>query len=290
MGVPSAVDINDSDPPVAERRNEPFLHGDHRHTLQDWLELHGLTARQCSEILSRAKDHVIGDAPPVSRGVSAAEAWRIAAEALDAAFPGMAAQVATTRDSAVLRLDTSGIPPLTVPLRAGSTIMMHYRGRIRDLLTLAHEFGHALQITATGGKFVAPLTREICGFLAELALLTWLRDERSALHEGALAAWRADNASYLGRHAAALDTALRDPGSPYVYGWNYPIARVLASECSSQVPARTQWAVYEDRISVAGLATFLGCSRRAGPRCNRACLKFPGNLRAAGESRQGILG
>jgi hypothetical protein len=73
--------------------------------------------------------------------------------------------------------------------------------------------------------------------LSALALLARLPAHLPALHPLALAAWRAANRHYLSRDGATLARALRDRASPYHYSRNYPIARVLASECLAQLPA-----------------------------------------------------
>jgi hypothetical protein len=247
-------------------------------TLRDWLELHGLTKQQCVNVLARATNYQVQHATPAQCGPPAAEAWRTAAAALEARFPEMTAAITETRDTTTLSLHRPGTPPLTAPFRGGAGVRMHYQGRVADMLTLAHEFGHALQITLTGGAFVNPITREICGFLAEHALLAALENDRSELHEGAVAAWRADNAGYLVKHGAALAKALFEPTSRYTYAWNYPVARVLAAESARHLTARFQRGIYENRVPVAGLVKFMECTGRTARSCNMACIEFTGVL------------
>jgi hypothetical protein len=102
--------------------------------------------------------------------------------------------------------------------------------------------------------------------LSALALLARLPAHFPALHPLALAAWRAANRQYLSRDGAALARPLRDRASPYHDSWNYPIARVLASECLAQLPAAALWPIFENPVRLSGILTFLGCTRQAAPR------------------------
>jgi hypothetical protein len=201
----------------------------------------------------------------------------MAAAAMLASFPRAAGLIRSVRDTAVrtFRADP-GPRPRAFTFPAGQegppVVVLGYRGRISDLITVAHEFGHAVQIAASGNKFVPPVNREICAFVSELALLKHLAAELPALHGLVLAAWQARNCGYLDRDGRTLALALKNSRSVYRYCWNYPIARVLASECVEQLPAATLWSVFEDRIPLSGIVTFLGCAQRNNPSCRRACL------------------
>jgi hypothetical protein len=190
-----------------------------------------------------------------------------------ASFPQAAGVIGKVRDTAIRAFDADArVPrPFTVPADGAPAVVLRYRGRVADLITVAHEFGHAVQISASGG-FVPPVSREVCAFVSELVLLKLLRVEMPDLHGAVRAAWQARNRSYLGRDRTLLALALRDPGSVYHYGWNYPIARVLASECVEQLPAGALWAIFENRIPLSGIVTFLGCARRDSPSCRGACI------------------
>ena len=245
----------------------------------DWLDLHGLTARQCEGVLSRAVHAGGGDPAARARpaGLSGDGAWQVAATAMLAAFP-RASEVIDRARRTTLRMfhaDTARAPrPFT--LAAGPdgcpVVVLRYRGRIGDLITVAHELGHAVQIAASGSGFVPPVNREICAFVSELALLRHLGAELPAAHGPAVAAWEARNADYLGRDAGLLARALKDPESVYRYAWNYPVARILASECFAELPVDTLWAIFENRLPLSGIATFLGCAHRDSPSCHGACM------------------
>ena len=64
---------------------------------------------------------------------------------------------------------------------------------------IAHEFAHALQIRASGGKFVAPVIREICAFIGEAALLSHILRENPTQYDHLVQAWRQANHRYFGR-------------------------------------------------------------------------------------------
>lgn len=247
--------------------------------IKDWLDLHGLTARQCEAVMSRAVYAGGGD-PHISgcpAGLSCESAWNVAATAMLAAFPQASTMIDHVRINTLrmFRADTARAPrPFT--LGAGPDgrpiVVLRYRGRIGDLITVAHEFGHAVQIAASTNTFVPPVNREICAFVSELALLRHLGSNLPVKHGPAMAAWETRNADYLGRYAAQLALALKDPAAVYRYTWNYPIARVLASECFAQLPGDPLWAIFENRLPLAGIATFLGCAHRGSPTCHGACM------------------
>jgi hypothetical protein len=258
-----------------------FIDATANYYLHDWLDLHGLTARQGESVLSRMGDRGSDcDADAVcSRpcNLSGERAWQLAADAMLSSFPQAAGPIEHARDKAVrtFRADGARAPrPFTVPTGRDDcpAVVLSYRGRIVDLITVAHEFGHAVQIAATGGGFVPPVNREICAFVSELALLKLLLAELPALHRPALAGWRAGNRNYLGRHGKALALALSDPQSVYRYCWNYPIARVLASECMEHLPAAARWSIFENRIPLSGIVRFLDCGQRNSRSCTGACL------------------
>jgi hypothetical protein len=246
-----------------------------RYYLADWLGLHGLTAPECENVLARGRHLEPGDrtaAAAAPSGLTSDQAWHLAADALRSALPAGAAAVEAVRTGAVRAFRPRGARGRRPFTFAGPhpVVALDYDGRVADLLTVAHEFGHAVQIVAIGG-FVPPVVRELCAFLAELALLDHLRAESPALHPLALAAWGAATRHYVGREGKALAAALQDPRSVYHYGWNYPIARVLASECHEQLP-NALWPIFENRTRLPGILNFLACAQHGSPACSGACL------------------
>lgn len=191
-----------------------------------WLALHGLTAAEVVACLNRAP----GGAACAAGGVQAAmpatlqQAWPRVCQPL---APWLAPDVllrllscrpvpppAAARGRAfTLPAGPDGLPVVAAP----------WSGQWRDLMRLAHEAGHAAQaLQGPPGSLPPPVLRETCAFLAERAL--------AARAGGPLAAiWQADTARLLGPGAAGLRAALADPATPYDYGWNYPLARHLAT-------------------------------------------------------------
>lgn len=252
-----------------------------KYYLNDWLDLHGLNARQCETILSQAGDLDFNrDASTLcSRpcNLSGELAWRLAADAMASSFPQAAGLIKNVQATSVKAFSTDCARlerPHTVLIGQDRypTVFLNYHGRIVDLITVAHEFGHAVQISASGGRFVPPVNRELCAFVSELLLLKLLLAELPDLHPFALAAWQVGNRTYLARHGRALALALTDASSVYQYGWNYPIARVLASECIDQLPTGAQWSIFTNRVPLSGIIGFLTCARRKSTSCTAACL------------------
>ena len=98
-------------------------------------------------------------------------------------FPQSADLIRSVRDQSVTVFHADHLKvsrPFTVQTDSYPIVVLCYRGRIVDLLTVAHEFGHAVQSLASGPDFVPPVNREICAFVSELALLKMLRSDLPA--------------------------------------------------------------------------------------------------------------
>lgn len=107
-------------------------------------------------------------------------------------------------------------------------VFLYWDGSPEDQICLAHEAGHALQLILSGGDFMPPVAREVCAFLAELAVISW-----ADVHDPALAAdlrhvWNGDSDLYLHDVRDELLAALADPTAQYQYRLNYPLARIAA--------------------------------------------------------------
>ncbi|MFC5586089.1 hypothetical protein ACFPOD_13305 [Nitratireductor kimnyeongensis] len=103
-----------------------------------------------------------------------------------------------------------------------------YRETASDLLTVVHEFSHALQIVASGRSTMPPVARELCAFLGERLFLSWLRENQPSLLPLIESAWVSHNSNYFGNDLRSLVSAQECGSEVYDYGWNYPIARLLA--------------------------------------------------------------
>jgi hypothetical protein len=117
-------------------------------------------------------------------------------------------------------------------------------------MLIAHEFAHALQIVASGGKFVPPVAREVCAFVGEAALLLRLRQIDDIRYTGLRQVWRRDDRKYLISDGRDLESALDNPDSAYRYNWNYPIARHLANETCRARDLQRVWRIFQGDLSV----------------------------------------
>jgi len=203
-----------------------------KHLMADWLGLHQLEAAQCWTLLQHGLEQRAKGPQVKTLGVDldAVQAWQLAATALTQAFPDLADLIAAVHSNTRTEFDVDAEKyPRAFTLHGGENgypvVVCAYRPHLRDLLTLAHEFGHALQIKASGAAFMPPAYREVCAFVAEQALL---RHCPPKWQQGMQQIWQQATGKYLGADLAQLQDALHAPGSPYTYRWNYPVARILA--------------------------------------------------------------
>lgn len=110
----------------------------------------------------------------------------------------------------------------------GAQVVCLYRNLTVDLMALAHECGHALQLSLCKTRFMPPIHREICAFLGEQALMAYCAQHSPSLFAQLEAVWHAENGIYLGVDACTLSSHASSPEAPYDYRWNYPIARLAA--------------------------------------------------------------
>jgi hypothetical protein len=107
-------------------------------------------------------------------------------------------------------------------------IRMSWQGSAADLICLAHEVAHAVQLQLSAGSFMPPVARETCAFLGELALIDWARRTDTPLAAKLLSVWQEENEAYFGEDRDLLRSALADPDATYTYRMNYPLARAAA--------------------------------------------------------------
>jgi hypothetical protein len=126
--------------------------------------------------------------------------------------------------------DVEMVRPHTVDhgVNRAPEIRMAWRGSTSDLMCLAHEVAHAVQLQLSAGSFMPPVARETCAFLGELALIDWVRKNDPDLASKLLSVWREENAKYFGTDCELLRSALADPERHYSYQMNYPLARAAA--------------------------------------------------------------
>ena len=226
-----------------------------KHFLTDWLNLHGLDPDKCHKILTlrgKSGQQAGADAairPAHKTQLSTAEAWQLVSNALLAAFPDCHQTIEDVQSNtkADLRKNPDAKQrPLT--LHDGGNgypyIRCGYDGRVAELIYLQHEFAHAVQLVASQDTFLPPVLRECCAFIGELALLDHLRHKDADLFSHAEATWQFQDARIFRRHQSVLETALGEPGTPYNYNWNYPIARILSAQINDQLTHEQKWQLF----------------------------------------------
>ncbi len=226
-------------------------------TMADWLALHGVTAQACLVVLDRAGPIAAKAADPVWQQ-DPNLTWRLVADLLTPFFPaqnpqfgdGLIAQTWTRT-----RTDFSGAKRGTVrgfTLHDDGTgrpmVVATPKGRLSDLATLAHEFGHAAQIIACAGVAMPPALREVCACLSEQMALSGLTEcdpERARLAQ----TWLAGRGS---RQRQDLRAALHSPGAAYRYDWNYPLARAVV-QGMAQMSAAERLRLFSGRLPLIEL-------------------------------------
>ena len=107
-------------------------------------------------------------------------------------------------------------------------IRMFWQGSAADLICLAHEVAHAVQLQLSAGSFMPPVARETCAFLGELALIDWARRTDTPLAAKLLSVWQEENEACFGEDCDLLRSALADPNESCTYRMTYPLARAAA--------------------------------------------------------------
>jgi hypothetical protein len=231
-----------------------------QHRMSDWLELHNVSAMACQRLIADIP------MPQPSRIVTLttwtapclAAAWEMTQRAMQGLFPAQADIVTATFDhTEKTRIERSATRPRAVTLDNGAgafpTIVYSYEGDPGDLLMLAHEFGHALQLRMSERRFVPPVIRETCAFLAERALLAATRIGDPLCYRYLREAAWADDARYFGRNRDLLEHALARPDTAYRYAWNYPIARYMAICIDRYGSPDQSLALFRGRLTVSDL-------------------------------------
>jgi hypothetical protein len=219
-------------------------------TMADWLALHGLTSALCAHVLDAVPEVApvaVDRAAPVP--CTPEEVWQACGAAALDRMPEAAAAVGVVLSDVrvdfapdparyprafTLHDDGRGLPYASIP----------WDGRLSDVLAVAHEFGHALQIVASAGRAMPPVTREVCAYLSE----GWLAGAGArGLPGGLTGLHRQRLAARLAREAPVLRAALEDPGAGYAYRWNYPLAQGLALRCAVRHGDMVAWPVFAGR-------------------------------------------
>lgn len=209
--------------------------------ISDWLRFHGLSfdaVFDCIGSIESGHLRLDLDLRPEDEGVAA----KSASKTLDCALrtviiPSFSAALCMEGGAVATLVQSIGWNdvsadelPHTIGHGVGQPpeIRMSWQGSISDLMCLAHEVAHAVQLQLSAGSFMPPVARETCAFLGELALIDWARRTQTDLAAELLLVWREENQRYFGGDCALLRAALGDAKSAYTYRMNYPLARAAA--------------------------------------------------------------
>lgn len=226
----------------------------------DWMNLHDLEAIDCKRIIECSSIPVNFDSAQFKgvfttrHGLSADDSWVLAAEGLGVGIPLLGPLIQHTRENTKTVFNLSPQKrSRAYTLNDGGNgyplVSCDYQNLIADTMTIAHEFGHAVQQVACEGRFIVPVMRETCAFVSELALHSFLRRENHELHEGAEKILLRDNNKFLGKYFDDFLVALDSPHLPYRYQWNYPIARVFSVQCWEKFSPRQLSELFKGNMS-----------------------------------------
>ncbi|MCJ8055275.1 hypothetical protein GB928_010915 [Shinella curvata] len=236
--------------------------------LGEWLDLHGLSEPRCCALLRAVEDDLTESLPSLPMAtwpgpLDPNGAWQRALAAMLDYFPDRADSIARAY-TATHKVRAAGDirAPRAMTVADGGdgfpTVYFSFDGGAASQMAIAHEFAHALQVVASGGVFTPPVTREICAFVGEAALLQYLEAFSHPEYMAVVLVWRRDEYVYCHHYAAALKLALHKPTAKYSYEWNYPIARLLAREAKKNLSPDEVWRLFEGKEDLGGLMAALG--------------------------------
>jgi hypothetical protein len=231
-----------------------------RQKISDWLKFNGLSHEtvlmQLSGIgPSKESGKHQGLRSQSCLGLAPEDAWALCAHSMRRACPVLAPviDIIEADTPKCLRPKKKKHPqPFTYDLGFETLpfVSVHYQDRAADLLAMAHEFGHAVQIVSSwvnGEGQMPPIARECCAFIAEQAMVQFCE----AQFEGLKSAYYADDKIYLGSNKASLEDALRNDAQPYQYIWNYPLARILAAQLFQTADNIELWKIFQGEWSLS---------------------------------------
>ncbi|MEO1494582.1 MAG: toxin-activating lysine-acyltransferase [Pseudomonadota bacterium] len=198
-------------------------------TIAEWLTLHRLESHELlgvpyPDLLSSEEDcDGVAETDPI-------DAWLEICRALEAALrmsPTEREQFRRVRlvhEGPGLRSDA----PVTIADTDAPTVHVRFNRSIEDIVTLAHEAGHAAQLCLSEAKFIPPAYRELGALIAE-DLVGLAISKADTAHAGGYDTARLGHRiRYISEDRHELETAIRDGSAPYSYRWNYPVAAALA--------------------------------------------------------------
>jgi|GEM_PF-1576502 len=211
-----------------------------QYSMRDWLSLHGLTSEEAQEycgLISRkiptGKTREEINTPSVTNLKFSLE-QSLANLILPSLRDIIGEKVANSIDLSKVQVVRHKSGELENPYTdwnselGAPVIHLVWSGTADDLMCLAHEFAHAMQMSLSGGSFMPPVAREVCAFIGELALIRFMKTQSDAAYKALRTVWYQENERYLGSDLARLRVDLRSSQIHYNYRHNYPFARIIA--------------------------------------------------------------
>lgn len=235
-------------------------------TLAGWLRMHALSAQTCKTLLNltpqpmpvpdRSAPAMIPDGPTL---------WSRTADCLAQELPTLEGEIRKVAEQTRVDFapDRQKYPrPFTlhIPVQGHIHVSCPLTGEAQDVLTVAHEFGHALQLTCCPKTALPPVLRETCAFVVEAVVAARPDQHDTALSRLVRAAYARRSSTDLGPVAQRLRAVLDTPQAPYDYGWNYPPARQIARRLvHGQTPPDTRilTGLFRGEATVPALASLL---------------------------------
>lgn len=224
----------------------------------EWMHLHKLNIQTVEKYMNVAREYsktrLLSDTRYENLKnlqLDAKNVWNLTAAAMMWFFPSRHRVLEEVRDNAQLTINEDSVMSdcsYTYYHDKTRTLMVElsYKYRPEDVLTVAHEFGHCVQLTSTKENFIPPLFRETCAFIAELIFLKYLERSYPELHTVLVKSWYSQNSHYLGQSSKMLHAATNISLQPYTYEWNYPIARVFSIIAFNSMGNKKIWELFSN--------------------------------------------
>lgn len=203
------------------------------HSVKEWLQLHGIDISAAVEWVS-AIDSVDHEQDPSLSSMFSGTKLQFESALHEIIIPALGSMFPSQEVAVLIRRMSWSVGSFDAPCAidhgpdCAPEIRMSWAGSCEDLVCLAHEASHGLQLLLSANSSMPPIAREVCAFIGELALIDWVSQKDAALGVQLRAVWKKENSAYLGRDREFLRASLCSPESAYSYRLNYPLARAMA--------------------------------------------------------------
>ena len=252
-----------------------YLTEEQSETFRDWMDVHKLDEQTLDRYLYVAigfSETRLHPQPEINRSkflnYELRQVWNLVAQAMDSFFPEKRKVLWEVRDHTELVINSADSPGRERSYTyhpehdKNPTVSINFRNEPIDFLTVAHEFGHCVQLRATDDDFIPPMYREVGAFLGELVFLKYLATYVPELHVAIVDAWYRRNSYYLGKCSARLRKAKSSKLDSYKYEWNYPVARVFSCIAFDEIEGENMWALFSNlRLIVESMKEYMDSTK-----------------------------